>query len=218
MSATINKANIQPIPTDVYRISSGQVIEYLQNQLGFCLAASEFIKMPVIDPNRYQPYVIFRAVFYSDDVLAKPSSSDYVDRLLGNYATDDRMVGSVHEVLSKYMYPAPEKLAQMFSNPELMEKFNKVGISESVLNYLTQYSSIRIHKQSGFTTMCLEVYRILFEMVSDPSTGKIDGVGSIMNVHGTKNETIRWDVGVTKKKMLQYSLDQPSIDAIFNSL
>lgn len=217
MSVRINKANIQPIPTDVYRISSGQVVEYLQGQLGFCLATSRFEKMPVINPT-IPPYVIFKAVFHSDDIITKPSSSDYVDRVLRNYAADDRMIGDVYDVLKKYMYQSPEKLAQQFNKPERMMELGSIGISQQALTYLIQYSPVRIHKQSGLTTMCLRAERILFDMVSDPTTGKIDGVGSVMAVDGTADETIRWDIGVTKKKILQYSLDQMSIDAIFNSL
>ena len=216
MSVKINKANILPIPTDVYRISSGQVVDYLQSQLGFCLAATCFEKTSIIDPNK-PPYIIFKAIFHSDDILVKPTGTDYVDRVLKTYASDDRMVGSVYNVLKKYMYQSPEKLMQLFNKPEKMADLCEIGISQEVLSYIIRYSPVRIHKQSGLTTMFLRPERIIFDMISDPATGEIDGKAQIMAVEGTANETIRWDVGVTKQKSLKYSLDQAAIDAIFNS-
>ena len=39
-----NKANIKPIPVDSYEISAADVVNFLQNELGFALTAYDFTR------------------------------------------------------------------------------------------------------------------------------------------------------------------------------
>ena len=82
-TSVTNKANIKPIPTDRYLITSSEVVKYLQDQLGFGTIC-DFTRWTGVSPDK--SYVRMRAVFAPEDVLAKSHINDYADRMLA--ATD----------------------------------------------------------------------------------------------------------------------------------
>jgi hypothetical protein len=210
-SNVINKANIQPIPTDRYSISSSDVIKYLQDQLGVPVAY-DFTRWTGVTVD--QSYVRMRVVFNPDDIMAKNTAGDYVDRVLADNAAGIKFQDRIINTLKPFMYP--EEMHNIGNNPELLQKLCKIGLYNERLSEILQFSKLNYCKEANVFRVYLRAERIIADMLADPATNAIDGEMSILTVHGTTSETIRWEVAVSKNKSAFAGSSNISFDAIFN--
>lgn len=206
----MNKANIKPIPMERYSISSSDVIKYLQDQLGFTIAY-DFTRWTGITENL--SYVRMRVVLNPDNIIAKNTSSDYVDRILADNAAGIRFKDTVIDTIKPYMYP--NNVGDIANRPEDLNRLFQMGLYNERLAEILKYANLTYSKESNVFLIYLRPERIISDMLSDPSTNKIDGDLSIIGVHGTTSETIRWDVAITKNNN-SFGNSEISMDALFN--
>lgn len=204
-----NKANIKPIPVDSYEISAADVVNFLQNELGFALTAYDFTRW--MGASVDNSYVRFRAVISYNDIVAKSTDSSYVAKVLEQNAAGLKFKDTVINVLKKYMYPKTIK-----DDPETFNHLRNIGIFEDRLNYLMANSRLKYNKEANVFTICLGPEYILKDMLSDPVTGEVPGKFMIVAVLGTTPETIRWKVNVVRNMSTTRNTDV-SLDSLFNT-
>lgn len=207
----INKANIKPVPEERYIITSSDVVKYLQDQLGFTIA-SDFTRWTGVSEDR--SYVRMRVVFNPVDIIARNTSTDYVDRILSENAAGIRFKDSVIDTIRPFMYPST--VGDLANHPDDLNRLFQIGLYNERLSEIIKYSKLNYCRESNVFLLYLRPERIIVDMLADPSTNKIDGDLSIIAVHGTTSETIRWDVSVTKNKN-SFGTTDISIDALFNN-
>lgn len=212
-NTVVNKAGIQPIPTDRYIITSSDVIKFLQDQLTFGIAA-DFTRWTGVSPDL--SYVRMRVVLSPNDIVAANTSKDYVDRVLAENAAGIMFKDTVIDTLKPYAYP--DNIMDIRRNPEDVQRLYQIGVFDNRLDEMIVHSKLNYCKEANVFRIYLRPERIIADMLADPSTGKIDGDMSILAVYGTSSETIRWDVAVTKNRNTFAGNSQMSIDAIFNRL
>lgn len=211
MAIINNKAGIERVPTDTYIISSNDVVEYLQNQLGFTVIA-DFTRWTGISANH--SYVRMRTVFSSKDVIVENKGADYVDRILKDNSAGIRFDENVIKILKPFMYPS--NITSIYSHPEDLNRMYQYGLFGERLEEVVKFAKLTFSKENNVFMIYLRPERIIADMLSDPSTNEIDGNMSIVSVHGTNTETLRWEVEVTKNKNFG-STDPNIIEAVFNS-
>ena len=190
-----NKANIKPIPVDSYEISAADVVNFLQNELGFALTAYDFTRW--MGASVDNSYVRFRAVISYNDIEQNAAGLKFKDTIIN--------------VLKKYMYPKTIK-----DDPETFNHLRNIGIFEDRLNYLMANSRLKYNKEANVFTICLGPEYILKDMLSDPVTGEVPGKFMIVAVLGTTPETIRWKVNVVRNMSTTRNTDV-SLDSLFNT-
>lgn len=208
----INKANIKPIPTERYNISTGDIVKYLQDQLGFGVAC-DFTRWTGVTIDH--SYVRMRVVFNPNDIIAKPSSKDYVDRVLEQNAAGIMFKDNVIDTLKPYEYP--EGTEQIRNIPDKIKRLYELGVYNERFDEIIKFSNLSYSREANFFCIYLRPERIIADMLSNPATGKIDGEMSILGVLGTTSDTIRWIVAITKSNNFAVDTDL-SIDAIFNGV
>ena len=206
-----NKANIKPVPEERYIITSSDAVKYLQDQLGFTIA-SDFTRWTGVSEDR--SYVRMRVVFNPVDIIARNTSTDYVDRILSENAAGIRFKDSVIDTIRPFMYPST--VGDLANHPDDLNRLFQIGLYNERLSEIIKYSKLNYCRESNVFLLYLRPERIIVDMLADPSTNKIDGDLSIIAVHGTTSETIRWDVSVTKNKN-SFGTTDISIDALFNN-
>ena len=206
-----NKANIKPVPEERYIITSSDVVKYLQDQLGFTIA-SDFTRWTGVSEDR--SYVRMRVVFNPVDIIARNTSTDYVDRILSENAAGIRFKDSVIDTIRPFMYPST--VGDLANHPDDLNRLFQIGLYNERLSEIIKYSKLNYCRESNVFLLYLRPERIIVDMLADPSTNKIDGDLSIIAVHGTTSETTRWDVSVTKNKN-SFGTTDISIDALFNN-
>lgn len=212
-NTVINKAGIQPIPTDRYSITTSDVIKFLQDQLTFGIAA-DFTRWTGVSPDL--SYVRMRVVFSPSDIVATTTSKDYVDRVLAENAAGIMFKDTVINTLKPYVYP--DNTIDVRRNPEDLQRLYQIGVFDNRLDEIITHSKLNYCKDANVFRLYLRPERIIADMLADPSTGEIDGEMNILSVQGTSSETIRWEVAVTKHRNTFAGSNQMSIDAIFNRL
>lgn len=211
-SATItNKANIQPIPTDRYVITSSDVVKYLQNQLGFTFIC-DFTRWTGVSPDK--SYVRMRAVFQPDDVIAKTTASGYVDSILAATASDLKFKSTVMDTLKPFMYPST--IGDIWNHPEDLKRLAEMGLVQERLMDLVANSKLNYCKDVNLFRLYLRPERIIADMLADPASNEVKGHMEIIGVYGTTSETIRWEVAVTNTKNSFNELSDINLDAIFD--
>lgn len=210
-TTVINKAGIQPIPTDRYSISTSEVVTYLQDQLGFGIGC-DFTRWTGVSVD--QSYVRMRAVFNPNDIIATTSSRDYVDRVLAENAAGIMFKDTVINTLKPFMYP--DTINDVRNHPDDINRLYQIGVFGERFDEILRYSKLTYCREANMFRIYLRPERIIAEMLADPSTGKIDGDMSILAVNGTTSETIRWEVAITKNNHTFVGSTDLSIDAIFN--
>lgn len=212
VNAIINKAGVQPIPTDRYIITSSDVIKYLQDQLTFGVVA-DFTRWTGVSPDL--SYVRMRVVLAPNDIVADNNSKDYVDRILAANAAGIQFKDTAINTLTPFMYP--ENIADVRKNVEDLKRLYQLGLFDERIDEIILQSKINYCREANVFRVFLRPERIIADMLSDPTTGKIDGDMSILAVYGTTSETIRWEVAVTKQRnTFADSNHMMSIDSIFN--
>lgn len=208
-----NKANIQPIPALNYTITGSEVIKYLQDQLGFAVAA-DFTRWTGAFPEL--SYVRMRVVFSGKDIVIKSTSKDYVDRKLEEFAAGTKFDADTIEILKPFMYP--EKIEESLRNSPIdRERLLKLGVTDERLADLIANKKINYYRDADLFGVYLRPERIIDDMLRNPSTNEIDGEMKILCVTGTTSETIRWHVSQTLKSS-NIGNKELSLDAIFNRM
>lgn len=211
MITVLNKAGIQPIPADRYNISTGEVVKYLQDQLGFNIAY-DFTRWTGVTVD--QSYVRMRVVFNPSDIIATATSKDYVDRILEENAAGIKFKSNVIDTLKPFMYP--KTVQDVKNHPEDIQRMYSIGIFNERLDEIIRNSQLNYCREANLFRVYLRPERIITDMLSDPSTGEVDGELSILAVNGTTSDTIRWLVEVNHHRTTFSGDTKISIDAIFN--
>lgn len=206
-----NKANITPIPKEEYKISTSDVIKYLQDQLGFSFAC-DFTRWVGVTQDR--SYVRMRCVFAPKDILATTESRDYVDRVLADNAAGLVFKDTVIQELNKFGYPS--NIKNLLQHPDALARLAQYGVFGDRLNELFQYAGLTYSQEAKCFMIYLRPERIIADMLADPATNKIDGTLAITEVTGTTSETIAWNVVIAKETAFDLA-SEISIDRIFNS-
>ena len=212
MSNVTNKAMIQPIPTDVYIVSSNDVLNYLENQLGFKVGA-DFTRWTGVTPDH--SYVRMRVVMAPKDILAQSDTKDYVDRVLSENAAGLKFKDTVIETLKPFMYP--KTVGNLRNHPEDLQRMYQYGLYGERLDEVIQNAQLNYAKEAGYFRIYLRPERIIADMLANPATNAIDGSMVITAVHGTSSETLRWEVAVTRSNNINLGADGISLDKIFNN-
>lgn len=209
----INKAGIQPIPTDTYSITGGDVVKYLQNQLGFAPAGYDFTRWT--GPDAKYGYVRMRVVFYATDLIAKKTNKDYIDRMLEANASGIAFKSTVINTLKPFMFP--DSIKDVFAHPEDLEKMARRGIYGERLEEIIQNQSLNLCAETDLFRVYLRPERIIEDMLRDPTTNEIDGNFTILAIHGTTTETIRWEVLINKGRNAFIGDSNISLNALFGN-
>lgn len=207
-----NKADIEPVPCDRYVITSSQVIKYLQDQLGFNVGY-DFTRWVGVSVD--QSYVRMRVIFNPKDIVASISTSNYVDNLLAQNGAGVQFKDTVINALRPYMYP--ENIAYAQTTQEELDRRYIIGIVGDRWDEIVRFSKLTLNRKANLYRLYLRPERIIADMLSNPSTDKIDGNMKIIAVYGTTSDTIRWEVVVEKKGNSFTSPTALSMDQIFNN-
>ena len=206
-----NKAGISPVPTDRYVISSTDVVNYLQtNVLGFSIGY-DFTRWTGASPDH--SYVRMRTVFAPKDIVATTQSRDYIDKILAENSAGMQFKGDIIKSLEPFMYP--KGIANIRNYPEEMNRLYQCGLFGDRLDEVIMNSQLTYAKEQNLFGLYLRPERIIADMLADPATNKIIGEMSIVGVHGTTSETIRWDVEVSRNNGFGTNANNISIDSIF---
>jgi hypothetical protein len=132
------KANLKQIPVEHYVVSSSEVTEHLQNQLGFPIDADFKLldnRGPFEKPMATEKcYVVMRVVIRPDDIRVKGKSEGYVDQVLKETAAGMMYKDDILEILKPFMFP--ENMAQVDRMPEKLQQLAEQGIAGSRLDEL----------------------------------------------------------------------------------
>ena len=212
MSTIINKGNLKPIPTTKYEIMTGDVVKYLQDQLGFGVCC-DFTRWTGVTIDH--SYVRMRVVFSPNDIISRSTSRDYVDRVLEQNAAGMMFKDNVIDTLKPYLYPTG--MEQLRNHPDVIEKLYKLGVYNERFAEIMRFSTMQYCRDRNVFCIYLRPERIITDMLSDPSTGEVDGKLEIVAVYGTTSDTIKWIVNVTKSTNGMPFGTNISVDAVFNS-
>ena len=211
MADVINKAGIQPIPTDRYIITGSEVTKYLQEQLA-CNVGYDFTRWTGVSPDC--SYVRMRIIYNPKDIVAETSTSrDYADRKLAEFSAGLMFKDTILEALKPFMYP--ENVADIRNRPDDLQRLYTIGVFDDRLNEIIQHSKLNYCQEANVFRLYLRPERIIADMLADPATDKIDGNMSITGVSGTTSDTIRWEVSVEKKNSEFVAGSDLSMDQIF---
>lgn len=209
----MNKANIKPIPAETFMIGTNDVISYLQNELGFNVVY-DFTRWVGVD-YAYN-YVRMRVAIAPDDIVAETAAKDYAERTIHKFGAGLKFKDRVINTLKPFMYP--ENTANIRNFPEDLERLYKYGLFGDRLQEVIDFSKLTYCREANLFRLYLRPERIIVDMLSDPTTGKVDGSLAIVAVHGTTPETIRWEVVITKTQNgNSFDGRNISIDKIFAS-
>jgi len=213
-STTNNKAGIKRVPIDLYRITPDDVVNYLQNQLGFSVVA-DFTKWQGISPNH--AYVRMRVLLSPNNIAVKSNTSSYIDKVLQENSLGIELSKDVLEILKPFMYP--ENFSTIYSKQDDLNRLCQQGLFGDRLADVIKNSKLAYSKNHDLFTVYLMPEKIIADMLVDPSTNKIGGNMSITNVVSPENnntEVLRWDVYVSKEN--DFGSTNPGIiDAVFSN-
>lgn len=212
MNTSTNKAGIKRVPTDTFVISSNDVVNYLENQLGFSIIA-DFTRWTGISANH--SYVRMRVVMSPKDITVDDNKgSNYVKKFLKENASGMQFDKETMDILKPFMYP--DNMTSVYNQPEALNRMYQYGLFGERLEEVVKFSKLTYSKETNVFRVYLRPERIIADMLANPATNSIDGNMSIVNVMGTNTETLRWEVEVTKNSNFG-STNPDIIDAVFNN-
>lgn len=212
MSST-NKAGIERQKVDRYIITGAEVQNYLQNLLGFNIGC-DFTRWTGVTANH--SYVRMRVVMAPKDLVAPQTASDnYAIRMLQENSIGMQFKDTAIKTLEQFMYP--KNMEQMSISSELLEEMYKYGLYGDRLIDVAKHSKLTYSKQAEMFRVYLRPELIIRDMLSDPTTGKIEGNLEITGVFGMDSETIRWEVEISQGGLTNTEIGILSFDKIFNN-
>ena len=214
------KGNLKSLPIEHYMVSSSEVVEYLQNQLGFPFDADFQIcdnradwEKPVATE---KCFVIMRAVFRPEDICVSSQVTNYVDKVLVDAAAGMQFKDTVIDVLKPFMFPE-NMAARLQQNPDLVRMLAQQGLYGEKLDKIVRNVKPiydKTLKRFGFYLM---PDAIIKDMCKDPASNALDGAIAFGYVSGdgtTNASAITWGVNVYHNSHV--ALKGVDIDAVFN--
>ena len=211
-----NKANISPIGNLFYYISAGDIMKHLEDHvLGFRVDA-DFTRWTGYTPAH--SYVRMRVIIQAKDIIVSTpeEEQDYATRLLHmnqvNYTLDKDVVAS----LKPFMYP--EDLNYNKIAPENARHLTEYGVVGPKIDEIIKFSRPSLVTDTTTGKQYYRVYlrpeKIIYDMLSDPTTGKLEGEAYIRRVIGESSAEFKWLVEQVVNSGNIISSDL-SIDQIF---
>lgn len=208
-----NKGNIEPVKMERFYISTSKVTEYLQEQLGFPVAV-DYTRWTGVSQNFN--YVRMRVgIRYSDIVAEQTTSTDYATRQINANSQMLPMKGNVVNALKQYMYLDMDRITQELSNEDVKKKFYLYGLHSDRLLELIKFSKLTYIPSLKMWRVYLRPEEIIRDMLSDPTTGAVDGQLDITGVFGTDSDTIRWEVEIRKDSKSVGDMGVVSMEKLF---
>ena len=206
-----NKANIERQKLDRYVITSNQVVSYLQNQLGFPIGA-DFTRWTGVTSNH--SYVRMRVGIANKDIVAQQSEpKNYAERVLQQNAAGTMFKDKVINTLRPFMYP--KDMTRILNDQEKVNNMLQYGVYGERINEIIKFSQLAYVQDQQMWRVYLRPEKIIEDMLSDASTGVIDGNFAIVGVFGVESDTIRWEVEITGNGISNTELGDISIDRLF---
>lgn len=208
-----NKAKIERQKVDRYVISSNQVTSYLQNQLGFPIGA-DYTRWTGVTANH--SYVRMRVGIANKDIVAQQATpTNFVGRVLQENVAGVTFKDVVRDVLKPFMYP--ENFGPILSDPVKLNEMGIYGLGGNRLDEVIRFSQLAYVQEQKMWRVYLRPEKIIEDMLSDATTGKIDGSFAITGVFGTESDSIRWEVEITKGGTSNTELGVISLDKLFSN-
>jgi hypothetical protein len=208
-----NKAKIERQKVDRYVISSNQVTSYLQNQLGFPIGA-DYTRWTGVTANH--SYVRMRVGIANKDIVAQQATpTNFVGRVLQENVAGVTFKDVVRDVLKPFMYP--ENFGPILSDPIKLNEMGIYGLGGNRLDEVIRFSQLAYVQEQKMWRVYLRPEKIIEDMLSDATTGKIDGSFAITGVFGTESDSIRWEVEITKGGTSNTELGVISLDKLFSN-
>ena len=203
-----NKGSIKRRLVDHYTITSSQVTQYLQDQLGFQVAA-EYTRWTGVSP--MFSYVRMRVVIRAQDIEAgADKATNWTEKVLRDNAAGTQFQDNVIAALKPYMYP--EGVAGFnLEDQNIIQKMYQYGIYGEKLEELVRASRLRKEPEHNVYLLYLRADEIIKDMLKDATSGKfmlededgnpVDGNFTIIGIHGTESNTISWDCTISRDKI-----------------
>lgn len=210
--ARINKAGVKPIPRETYPISGSEVINHLQNLLGFEVDY-DFTRWTGI--SKYDSYVRMRVVMNDKDCIKQDNENTWVTSVLKDNGCGIVFKKNVIDTITPFMYP--DNIKNLRNNPEYVEEMQHladIGLYGDNLDEVIRFQKLTHVNEADKCRVYLRPERIIYDMLADPTTNKIDGNMVITNVYGTTSDSIRWEVDVYENTSTNKSGDI-NIDRLF---
>lgn len=209
----MNKAKIEREPVDRYIISSAQVQSYLENELGFGIGA-DFLRWDGISANHAS--VRMRVGLLDKDIgVPQTAATSYAAKIIAENSAGRSVKSTVLDVLKKYMYPTD--LRPLFENRETVENMLMYGVYDNRIREISEFSNLTLVPAQGMWRVYLMPQLILEDMLSDPSTGEVDGHFAITGVFGRTNDTIRWEIEISKNKRGNTETGRVDVEKLFTT-
>ena len=203
-----NNAGIQRRLVDHYTITSGQVTKYLQDQLGFQVAA-EYTRWTGVHP--IFSYVRLRVVIRAQDIEASSAqANNWAERVLAENSAAIQFQDNVVAALKPFMYPDGAAGFNL-DDQNVIQKLYQYGIYGEKLQELITLSKLRKVPEKGVYLLYLRADEIIKKMLKEPTSGKfmledengkpIEGNFAIIGVTGTESNTISWDCTISSDKI-----------------
>lgn len=214
------KANLKELPIEHYAITTSEVVQYLQDQLGFAFDCdfalwdnrAEWEKPSVT----HKCFVIMRAVFRREDITVQDSTTDYVGQVMKATGAGMNFKDTVIKTLRPFMFPA--NMSSVRQRPDVQARLAEQGIAGSRLEELMRRPGLFYDQTNDRFGLYLRPERIIYDMLCDPGTNSLNGTMAFGYVSDSKNaEAIRWGVNVYHNSVMS-SPSGVSIDAVFNSI
>ena len=217
------KANLKTLPVEHHIVSSSDVVEYLQNELGFAFDCdfklldnrAEWEKPTTVN----KCYVIMRVVFRPEDICVPDSTGDYVDYVLKETGSGRRFKDNVIEQLKPFMFP--ENMPQARQDPVKLQQFAEMGLYGEDLERLMRRPRLFYDQVNDRFGLYLRPERIIADMCADPATDKIDGVMAFGYVSNSANNAaaISWGVNVYHgNTVIGTNGSGVTVEAVFNGI
>lgn len=214
------KANLKELPIKHYNVSSSDVVEYLQNLLGFRIDCdfkvwdnrSEWEKPMATN----KCFVIMRAVFRPEDITFTAQSHEYVDRILGETMSGIKFKDTVINTLEPFMFP--KNMAMIRNYPEKLRVMAEQGIYGANLEELIKHPRLFLDKENNMFGLYLRPEKIIYDMISEADTNKPAGAMSFGYVSDSNKNaaSIAWGVNVYENMSARMS--GVNIDAVFGTI
>lgn len=193
-----NKANLSPIPVTRYKISTTDIVNYLeQNVLGFKIGSGYRVFYGM---DRNPHFVEMMISIAPKDIIADNSNPDYIDRVLQKNGAPEPLKDNVIAALEPFMYP--KNFGVIRQMPEALERMRYLGVYGEGLDKLINESKLTCGidpaTKSRYFAVALRVESLIADMLSDQETNAPAGEVKTLGVYGNEKqpETICWDVAV----------------------
>jgi hypothetical protein len=213
------KANLKELPVKHYNVSSSDVVDHLQNELGFKFDCdfkiwdnrAEWEKPMATN----KCFVIMRAVFRPEDIVIQANTHEYADRVLSEVMSGIKFKDNVMKTLEPFMFP--KNMGAIKQYPERLQVLAEQGIYGEHLEELIRRPRLFLDKVNNRFGIYLRPEKIITDMMTDPATGKPAGAISFGYVSDANGNAASISWGVNLYENLSAAVGGVSIDAVFNT-